>query len=291
MSNRRKLKPRTQSNIATQQAMRQVLAGLQAWNEEIRMRKQSRAAALHEWPGGQDPVPAEVPEWPEGSLGDRFFSAMRIDQTSTAPRLAAGIPPARVVAADPAQWNVAIAALIRAVLLDGVSVDDPAVITLLGVLAPVAEAENAYQQAANLTAFGTGWIADEPEFPEQDGPLFLLGTSALIDAIAAVIWDDPLEEILGVLTPLLSEALPELDGQLVADALVRAYSHHYRCDRPGDEQVLERLVTAGPGAPLEDLISSKVIAPEDALRVGLTVLAALGNLCRSASASVLKVAV
>jgi hypothetical protein len=45
-------------------------------------------------------------------------------------------------------------------------------------------------------------MGDEPEFPEQDGPMFLLGTCALIDAMWAVIGQDPLREVLGVLTLL-----------------------------------------------------------------------------------------
>jgi hypothetical protein len=64
------------------------------------------------------------------------------------------------------------------------------------VLAPVAEAESSYGQTANLAAFGIGTagMGDEPEFPEQDGPLFLLGTCALIDATWALIGQDSLQE-------------------------------------------------------------------------------------------------
>jgi hypothetical protein len=296
MSNRKKLKRRSGnplgSDIATRQWTRQAAANLRAMSENMRMRDEHRAAARRAWCGGKDPVPAELPEWSEGSLGDRFFAGMLINEASQAPCLAAGMPAARVIAADPAHWNVATAALVRAVLLDGIPVDDPAVGMLLGVLAPAAEAEIASGRAANLAAFGTGagGMADEPDFPELDGPVFLLGTCALIDAMCAVIGDDPLQEVLDVLTPLLSDALPDMDGQVVADALVRAYSHHYRCEMPGDEKVLEHLADAGPGDPLEDLISAKVVAPGDALRVGLTSLAVLGGLCRSASVSVLRVA-
>jgi hypothetical protein len=297
MSNRKKAHGRggnaVGNNAATHQAMLQMLAGLQAMRDEIEERGDLRAAARRAWCGGQDPGPAELPPWPEDSVGDRFFSGTRLEEATKAPCLAtAAIPDARVIAAEPAHWNVAISVLVRAVLLDGVPADDPAVRTLLDLLAPVAEAELSYGQAASLAAFGigSGPMADEPEFPEQDGPLFLLGTCALVDATLAVIGKDPLDVVLGVLTPLLDDALPGLEGQVIAEALVRGVSHHYRCEMPGDEQVLERLSSPGSGNPLEDLVAARAVAPADALRVGLTALAALGEVCRSESASVLRVA-
>lgn len=297
MSNRKKLQRRGGSasggQAAAQEALRHVLAGLQAMSDEMQARGEFRAAARRAWCGAKDPVPAELPCWPEDSLGDRFFSGMLLDEAMKAPCLVtAAMPDARLIAADPAHWNVALSVLVRAVLLDGVPPDDPQVQKLLRVLAPVAEAEFSYGQAAGLAAFGIGTAGtgDEPEFPEQDGPMFLLGTCALIDATWAVIGRDPLRDVLGVLTPLLGEALPDLDGQVVAEALVRAFSHHYRCEMPGDDEVLERLAGPGPGNPLEDLIAARVVTPADALRVGLTVLATLGELCKSGSASVLRVA-
>jgi hypothetical protein len=59
---------------------------------------------------------------------------------------------------------------------------------------------------------------------------------------------------------------------------------------PGDEQVLERLASPGSGDALADLVAAKVVAPADVLRVGLIALAALGQLCKSESASILRVA-
>jgi hypothetical protein len=141
-----------------------------------------------------------------------------------------------------------------------------------------------------LNGTGTGPVAGEPELPELDRPVSLLGTFALIDATWAVIGADSLRDVLGALTPLLGDALPELDGQVVAEALVRAFSRHYRCEMPGDDAVLERFAGPGTGDPLEDLVAARVVAPADALGVGLTVLAALGELCRSGGASVLRVA-
>lgn len=56
---------------------------------------------------------------------------------------------AAVIAADPAHWDVATSALIRAVAFDGLTIDHPAVRTLLEALAPVTEAEFAYREAAD----------------------------------------------------------------------------------------------------------------------------------------------
>jgi hypothetical protein len=145
-----------------------------------------------------DPGPAELPYWPEDSLGDRFFSGRLLEEAAEAPCLMTAVMPnARLIAAEPAHWNIALSVLVRAVLLDGMPADHPKVQALLGVLAPVAEAEYSYGQAANLAAhgIGTAGTADEPEFPEQDGPLFLLGTCALIDATMAVIGKDSLGEL------------------------------------------------------------------------------------------------
>lgn len=296
MSNRRKLQGRGGNALGgeatAQPAMRQLLAGLQAISDGMRVRADRRAVARRAWCAGKDAAPAGLTRWPEDSLGHRLFSGMLLEEARKAPSLAAAtVPDADVIAADPAHWNVAVAVLVRAVLLDGVPADDPAVRALLGILGPVAEAEMAYGHAASLAigGSGTGWMADEPEFSEQDGPMFLLGTCALVDATWAVIGNDPLHEVLRVLAPLLDDAPPGLHGQVIADALVRAFSHHYRCEQPGDEQVLERLVDPGSGDPLEDLVTAGTVTAADALQLGLAALSTLGELCRSESASVLRV--
>ena len=69
--------------------------------------------------------------------------------------------------------------------------------TLLEALAPIAEAELAYREAADA------WVrrdpsdreGPEPWFPELEGPVFLLGTCALVDAVWAIVGEDPLSEI------------------------------------------------------------------------------------------------
>ncbi len=63
----------------------------------------------------------------------------------------------------------------------------------------------------------------EPEFPELDGPVFLLGTCVLMDAVWAAVGEDPLTDVLGVLLPVLDAAVLGVDSQIAADALVGAF--------------------------------------------------------------------
>ncbi len=81
--------------------------------------------------------------------------------------------------------------------------DHPAVRRLLEILAPIAEAELAYNEAADaaMSRPGLDWDEDLPEFPDLDGPVFLLGACALVDAFWAVVGDDLLGDVLGVLLP------------------------------------------------------------------------------------------
>jgi hypothetical protein len=232
------------ADAETQQAMHQLVAGLHALVQETKGRQEREADACRIWSGGAEPVPAEAARWSEGSLGDRFFGGFHLEQARNAPCLAtAEIPDAAVIAADSAHWNVAASALVRAVAFDGLGLDDPAVRRLLEVLAPIAEAELAYRKAADAAMYGPGldWDEDEPEFPELDGPVFLLGGCALVDAVWAAVGEDPLTDVLGVLLPVLDDAVPGLDGQVAADALIGAFASEYRCEQPGDAEVLERI--------------------------------------------------
>jgi hypothetical protein len=252
--------------------VQQALAALQAMSDSMAARRDGLTAACRAWWGEHDPSPAEVPAWPAGSVGDRFFSGMLLAEARKSPPLpAAKVPDAGVIAADPAHWSVATWVLVRAVILDGVPLDDPAVSGLLGVLGRFAAAEPA---------------ECEPGFPGQDGPVFLLGTCALVDATWALTGDDSLCDVLDVLTPALDDALPG-EGQVMADALVRAFAHHHQCEMPGDAQVLERLGGLGSGDPLADLVAARLVTPRDSVRVGLTVLSVLAELGRSESPSVL----
>ncbi len=99
--------------------------------------------------------------------------------------------------------------------------------------------------------------------------------------------DDPLGEVLPVLRPAVDEAVPGLDGGVVADALVGALARHYRCEQPGDVEVLERIGFDVSGNALESLAGSGTLSSRDVLRVGLKVLSALAKLCMNGSASIL----
>jgi len=243
-------------------------------------------AAGRWWRGGAVPL---VPEWPEDSLGDRLFSDRLFRSALGVPPLrSAQVPDPATIRSDPVQWSVAAWVLVRAVVLDGLEVEDPAVAGLLGVLAPVVEAELAAAEATAAEARRDGLDpgAITPDFPDEDGPVFVIGCCALVHAIWTAIGDDPLADVLDVVSPLLDSAVPGR-GRVVAEALVRAFSEHYACERPADVELLERLGAETSGDPLRDLISAGEIAPAYALRVGLEVLARLAELCKTSSVSVL----
>lgn len=293
-SNRKKAQRRAEqtSRAAAEklQALQIVATALQAIVEENQEHEEREAAARRTWSGGAELVPAEPPRWREDSLGDRFFNGTFLREAQDAPSLATTqIPDAAVIAADPAHWNIATNALIRAVTCDGLGLDHPAVSALLEVLAPIAEAELAYYGVADAAEnqTGAGWDEDEEDFPEQDGPVFLLGACALVDAVWATVGEDPLSDVLGVVVPVLDDAVSGLGGQAAADALIGGFSTEYRCEQPGDAEVLER-IEHRDGSALENLVRAGAVPPEDILPVGLTLLSVLAQLCRSDSASILQ---
>ncbi len=246
------------------------------------------AEATRKWWSG-DPVPAALPDWPEDSLGDRLFSDRLFRSALGVPALKdAKVPEPAAIRSDPAQWSVAAWVLVRAVALEGLSVEDPAVAELLEVLVPVAQAELAAGEVAASGARRAGLAPEAiaPELFDDDGPAFVIGCCALVHAIWTAIGDDPLAEVLDVVSPLVDGALPGR-GRVVAEALARAFSEHYACERAADVELLERLGTDTSGDPLRDLVSAGVIAPGDALRVGLEVLRRLAELCKTESVSVL----
>jgi hypothetical protein len=288
-SNRKQANRQAGHTRQTRKAMRLLESGLRAMARETTDRKQREATVARAWCGGREPVPAEAPAWPQGSLGDRFRNAFLDDARSGPSLLTAQLPDAAVVAADPAHWSVATNALIRAVAFDGLSVDHPAVRTLLQTLAPVAEAEFAHHKAADawFSLDPSDREGPEPRFPELEAPGFLLGTCALIDATWAIVGEDPLSEVLDVLLPVLDRTVPGLDGQVIADALIGAFAHHYRCEQPGDAEVLQR-IGRETGDPLENLVACGAVPPANVLPVGLMILSALAGFCRSSSSSVLQ---
>ena len=288
-SNRKRANRQAGHTRQTRKALRLLESGLRALAQETTERKQREATAVRAWCGGREPVPAEVPAWPEDSLGDRVRNAFLDDARSAPSLLTAQLPDAAVIAADPAHWSVATNALIRAVAFDGLSVDHPAVRTLLETLAPVAEAEFAYRKAADawFSLDPSDREGPEPRFPELKAPGFLLGTCALVDATWAIVGEDPLSEVLGVLLPVLDRTVPSLDGQVIADALIGAFAHHYRCEQPGDAELLQR-IGRETGDALENLVASGAVPPANVLPVGLMILSALAGFCRSSSSSVLQ---
>jgi hypothetical protein len=287
------------ASTETQEALLQVAAGLKAMTDEYRWRKERYESACRVWCDGDEPVPASAREWPEGSLGGRLFTGIHMEEARDAPSLlSANIPGHRVISADSTHWAVAANSLVRAVVFDGLRPDHLVVSTLLDILGPIAEAELAYGTAVEswLDRCGPGpddqeaW-EHEPEFPEQDGPLFLLGVCALVEATSAVVGVDPVSEVHAVLARVLDDAVPGLEGRAVADALICAFAQHYRCEEPGDAELLDRIGREASGDPLENLVAVKAIPPRDVLRTGLTVLAMLTELCRSESDSILQQAV
>jgi len=257
--------------------------------EEARVRVERQDAARRAWYGDAEPVPAEMPSWPEGSLGDRFLIGYLGEAQDAPSLLTAEVPDAAAITADPAHWNIAVSALIRAVIFDGVTLDHPAVSALLEVLAPIVAAEQAYAQAMDATLYSIRPFDDddEPDFPELDGPAHLLGARALVDAVWAAVGDDGLSDVLGVLRAALDGAVPGLDSRVLADTLIGTFATHYRLEQPADLDELERIGHLG-GNALEALVAAGAMPPGDVLRVGLTVLSALARLCLSRSVSILE---
>jgi hypothetical protein len=183
----------SRADAATQRMTDPLAGGLRALVQLARERVEREAAALPAWRGGAEPVSAETPQWPEGSLGDRFLAGTYVWEALDAPcLLTAEIPDATVIAANPAHWNIATSALVRAVIFDGLALDHPAVSMLLEVLAPIAEAELVHGLAIEAWLDRGGPYSGEPgsEFPEQDGPVYLRSTAATIPAMpsAAAHW-------------------------------------------------------------------------------------------------------
>jgi hypothetical protein len=265
-----------------------LLGGLGELVRLARSRVEREADALPAWRDDAEPVSAETPSWPESSLGDRLLRGAYLGEAQDAPcLLTARIPDAAVIAANPAHWNIAMSALVRAVVFDGLILDHPAVSMLLGVLAPIAETELAHARAeASLYSDVSNWHDDGPEFPVLDGPVYLLGERTLVDTVWAAVGDDPLDEVIKVLIQALDGAVPGLDAGVAADALIGAFADNYQCERPEDLEELERIGYPG-GNALENLVDAGAVAPAGILPAGLTILSALAPLCLSDSVSIL----
>ncbi len=103
--------------------------------------------------------------------------------------------------------------------------------------------------------------------------MFRLGGCALVDAVAAVVGSDPLDQVLEALLPVLystaermKAAIPGLNGRAVADALACAAVTDFRRELPAD--VLRR--TGLPsGNPLETLVHVAGVPQHEVLRLRL----------------------
>jgi hypothetical protein len=263
-------------------ALRQVAAQAAAAQAEM------NDAVTGLW-GGATPVPAEVPQWEDGSLGDFFFTEPVIAGAAAAPPAAEAVlpTPERMLALGSAREAVA-SLLIRAVVFDGLPAAGHTIGVVLEHLAPVIEWEAGH--------FGLP-VGDAEAEEIVTAPAFVIG-SALTEAARAVIAEDRIAPVLEFLEPVLDEALAplglsaELTGAAAGRALACAAARAYLFTDPEDTALLDQLdpdSTTSENA-LETLVTDKLLAPRGTLLAGLAVLAALAGLCRSNAASVLQAA-
>lgn len=242
--------------------------------------------AVTELWGGATPVPAEVPQWEDGSLGDFFFTEPAIVEAAVAPSAAAATLPSseRMLSYGSAREAVA-SLLIRSVVFDGLPAVGPAIGTLIEHLAPVTEWEASH--------FGRP-VSDAEVEEIVSAPSYVIGR-ALADAARTVIAEDRIALVVEFLEPVLDAALTplglsaELTGAAAARALVCAVAHEYLFADPADTEFLNQLDPDSTTSenPLETLVTDKLLEPRDALLAGLAMLAALAELCRTNAVSVL----
>jgi hypothetical protein len=282
----------SRAELLSQRNLEQLARAARDISTMFAKRREHRAAVGRIWWRGGEPEAADIPTWAEGSAGERFFGDTKMKEYAVAPRLAtAEIPSAEAFAADSGNWDAAVSALIRAVVLDGVPISDPLVTKVIQLLGPAIDAEIEYAEADGRGSWFFG--RDEGEFPEDDGPIFLLGGYCLVDATWAVVGLDPLRGILDVLGPRLDAAVAELNcrlkptGKMLAEALIRGAASYYQLDEdPADAETMRQLGGKSVGNSLEHLIIEKEIEPADVLTIGLAILTTLADLCRTSEASV-----
>ena len=283
----RRARPGSRAGAAAQLTALPLAAALEMLDQVFGAPGEQQTPEYRPWCDGARPVPAEVPRWAAGSLGERLYSDIHLARARNAPSLlTANVPDPMVIITDPAQWRVAASVLVRTIVFEGLQADHPAVSRLLDVLAPIVEAELAHEQDLE-DWHSSRWDEEEkPEFPELDGPVFLM-SGALGDATLAVVGQDPLGEVLAVLSPALAAAVPGLEGRAVADVLTGGRATPYLCQLP--DHVLKRMPPRAldVGGALQEFADARAVPPRDILRVGLTILSVLAELYRSDSASIL----
>ena len=91
----------SRADLESQRALEQLARAAQKLGGIFEARREHLAAVSRYWWRGTEPEAAEVPDWAEGSAGDRFFENSRMRKYAVAPRLAtAEIPSAEAFAAD-----------------------------------------------------------------------------------------------------------------------------------------------------------------------------------------------
>ena len=263
-----------------ERASLQVSQALSELGGIARSLKQAEAENVKAWWGGAPVVPATIPEWDAESLGHYFFSDSNIVKAAAAPPLAAAvIPEPGKLAADRGLLTGAVYTLTRAVVFDRVRASDPALDPLLDLLTPAVENEIKYATANDSYS---------------NGPLYHFDVFPLFYATLAVVGpDDTLTALLPVLARHFDVALTGIGvtaptGVQITEALFRALIEDYRFEDPEDADLLARLKREkAHGTGLMQLVRSTLVAPEDAFRVGLAVLAELAELCRTNAKSIL----
>ena len=159
----------SRADLESQRALKQLARAAQKLGGMFEARREHLAAVSRSWWRGAKPEAAEVPNWAEGSAGDRFFEDSRMKKYAVAPRLAtAKIPSAEAFAADSGHWDIAVSALIRAVVLDRVPVTDPLVTKVIRLLGPAVDAEVRYTASGGRGSQPIGGI--EEAFPRTTRP-------------------------------------------------------------------------------------------------------------------------
>lgn len=251
-------------------------------SDMARKMQDAEAEGVKAWWGDTRVVPAAIPDWEPESLGTYFFSDMYITRAASAPPLSAAvIPEVDALRKSPALAAGGIQVLVRAVVFDGVKASEPALDAIIETVTEVLKDE-----LAN----------DAPEDDLAEGLLMQLGGFTLFEAAATVIGKDTLTATLPVLKRHADAALTEIGmarptGVQVAEALASAVMEDYLFDDPADAELLARLHRDDDhrGNALDALIADGLLEPEDAIRVGIAVLAELADTCRTNATSILEI--